>query len=186
MLVKHRIHVLVFKYFTQCVIKYIMEYADLDPTDHQIVTFLQEDGRMAFREMARRLSLSEGTIRRRYTAMVKNGFLHVLATGDPAGFGIKVDAITLVKTVPRAAENAAKTISAFEAVRFVGLAMGPADIVVESLHSSIDELYRFVSHTLPDIPGVSSCETIQVVKILKNTWDWHAWLKREPTKEVML
>lgn len=163
-----------------------MNYADLDPLDHQIVTFLQEDGRMAFREMARRLSVSEGTIRRRYNAMVKNGFLQVLATGDPAGFGIKVDAITLVKTVPRAAESAAKSIAAFESVRFVGLAMGPADIVVESLHSSIDELYHFVSHTLPDVPGVSSCETIQVVKILKNTWDWQAWLKRKPAKEVVL
>jgi Lrp/AsnC family transcriptional regulator for asnA, asnC and gidA len=163
-----------------------MNYADLDPLDHNIVTLLQEDGRMAFREMARRLTVSEGTIRRRYNVMVKNGFLQVLATGDPAGFGIKVDAITLIKTVPRAAESAAKTIVTFEAVRFVGLAMGPADILVESLHSSIDELYHFVSHTLPDVPGVSSCETIQVVKILKNTWDWQAWLKRKPAKEVVV
>lgn len=161
-----------------------MEYADLDPLDHQIVTLLQEDGRMAFREMARRLSVSEGTIRRRYNAMVRDGFLQVLATGDPAGFGIKVDAITLVKTIPREAETAAKAIAVLEEARFVGLAMGPADIVVESLHSSIDELYRFISQTLPAVPGISSCETIQVVRILKNTWDWQAWLKREPNEEV--
>jgi Lrp/AsnC family transcriptional regulator, regulator for asnA, asnC and gidA len=161
-----------------------MDYADLDPLDRQIVTLLQEDGRMAFREMARRLSVSEGTIRRRYNAMVRDGLLQVLATGDPAGFGIKVDAISLVKTIPREAEAAAKAIAALEEVRFVGLAMGPADIVVESLHASIDELYQFISHTLPDIPGISGCETIQVVRILKNTWDWKAWLKREPVEEV--
>ena len=163
-----------------------MNYADLDPLDHQIVTLLQEDGRMAFREMARRLEVSEGTIRRRYNAMVQDGFLQVLATGDPAGFGIKVDAITLVKTVPRKAEAAAKAIAAFKEVRFVGLAMGPADIVVESLHSTIDGLYQFISHTLPAVPGVSSCETIQVVRILKNTWDWQAWLEREPAEEVKI
>ncbi len=156
----------------------------MDTLDHRIISLLQEDGRMAFREMARRLEVSEGTIRRRYNAMVRAGAFQVALTGDPTKLGVKVDAVTLVKTEPRKAEAAARTIAQFENVRFVGLGMGPADIVVESLHFSNDELYDFITQTLPAVDGVLSCDMIQVVKILKSIWDWQAWLKREPKQEV--
>jgi Lrp/AsnC family transcriptional regulator for asnA, asnC and gidA len=158
-----------------------MDYANaMDSLDHGIVSLLQQDGRMAFREMARRLEVSEGTIRRRYNAMVQGGVFQVSLTGDPTKLGVKVDAITLVKTEPLKAESAATVIAQFQNVRFVGLGMGPADIVVESLHSSTDELYSFITQTLPTVDGVLSCDTIQIVKILKSIWDWQAWLKQYP------
>ena len=158
--------------------------ANLDPLDHDIVTCLQEDGRMAFREMARRLGVSEGTIRRRYNAMVRAGYFQVALTGDPTKFGVRIDAITLIKAEPRKAEQAAQTIAALESVRFVGLGIGPADIVVESLHPSIDELYRFISQTLHAVDGIQSTETIQIVKNLKTVWDWQAWLRQYPKETV--
>lgn len=138
---------------------------------------------MPFREIARRLDLSEGTIRRRYERMVEGGLLKVLATGDPRKFGIQIDTLTLIKTNPRTVESVARALSELEAVRYVGIGIGSADVVIESLHPSIDSLYRFLSNTLPAIKGVSSYETIQIARILKSEWDWKAWLKRSDVVE---
>ncbi len=161
-----------------------MDYTELDQTDRSIVSFLQEDGRMPFREIARRMDLSEGTIRRRYERMVEGGVLKVLATGDPMKFGIQVDTLTLIKTDPRTVEAVAEALSKLEAVRYVGIGIGSADVVIESLHPSLDSLYRFLTKTLPNIHGVSSYETIQIARILKSEWDWKAWLKRSDVQEV--
>ena len=161
-----------------------MDYTSLDQTDRDIVSLLQEDGRMPFREIGRRLNVSEGTVRRRYERMVEGGLLRVLATGDPMNFGIQVDALTLIKTEPRTVEAVAQMLSSLEAVRYVGISIGSADVVIESLHPSMDSLYRFLTQDLPSINGVSSYETIQIAKILKSDWDWKAWLKRMEEQEV--
>ena len=161
-----------------------MDYTHLDPLDRGIVSLLQDDGRMPFREIARKLEVSEGTVRRRYERMVEGGMLKVLATGDPLRFGIKVDAITLVKTSPGTVEKVAEELAKLEAVRYVGIGIGSADLVIESLHSSMDELYRFLTKTLPGFKGVSTYETIQIARILKNEWDWRAWMKRKELEEV--
>ncbi|MDX2007760.1 MAG: Lrp/AsnC family transcriptional regulator [Meiothermus sp.] len=161
-----------------------MDYTSLDQTDREIVTFLQEDGRMPFREIGRRLGVSEGTVRRRYERMVEGGLLRVLATGDPMKFGVKVDALTLVKTQPGKVESVAEALSGLEAVRYVGIGIGSADVVIESLHPSMEALYRFLTQVLPAISGVSSYETIQIAKILKSEWDWKAWLRRSDVEEV--
>lgn len=161
-----------------------MDYTSLDQTDREIVSLLQEDGRMPFREIGRRLNVSEGTVRRRYERMVEGGLLRVLATGDPMNFGIQVDALTLIKTEPRTVEAVAQALSSLEAVRYVGISIGSADVVIESLHPSMDSLYRFLTQVLPHINGVNSYETIQIAKILKSEWDWKAWLKRMDVQEV--
>ncbi len=160
-----------------------MDITDLDSLDRKIVAFLQDDGRMPFREIARRLGVSEGTVRRRYNRMVEGGLLEVVATGDPMKFGIAVDAVTLIKTRPGEAEAVAKALTQLDEVRYVGLGIGSADVVIESLHPSIDELYRFLSQAIPAIEGITAHETIQIVRIFKSTWDWRAWLKRQPALE---
>jgi Lrp/AsnC family transcriptional regulator, regulator for asnA, asnC and gidA len=161
-----------------------MDYTSLDQTDREIVTCLQEDGRMPFREIGRRLDISEGTVRRRYERMVEGGLLRVLATGDPMKFGIQVDTLTLIKTQPGRVEAVGQALSALEAVRYVGIGIGSADVVIESLHPSMEALYRFLTQTIPGIEGVSGYETIQIAKILKSEWDWKAWLRRTDVQEV--
>ena len=103
-----------------------MEYADLEPFDHQILTPPQEDCRIAFCEVARIQSVFDDTVSRQYHAVVQDGLLKVLATGDPNKIGNRVGARSLIKTLQRAPEVLARALAVCIVMRLIALATGQA------------------------------------------------------------
>lgn len=57
----------------------------LDDVDEAILRELQVDGRRAYREIARTVGVSEGTVRTRVKRLREAGLLRILAFVDPSG-----------------------------------------------------------------------------------------------------
>lgn len=146
-------------------------YAQLDTTDRTIVDFLREDGRMPYREIARRLAVSESMVRKRVNRLLDEGWMRILAISDPLQLGVPILATTYLKVSPRAVEEVTDSIARCRAVRYVAIGIGANNVVVESLHADNGELHRFIQREL-GLEGIISSETIQVVKIKKSVWDW--------------
>ena len=53
--------------------------------NREIIKLLQEDGRLAFKDIANALNVSEGTIRNRVQWMKEAGMLKIVALADPQG-----------------------------------------------------------------------------------------------------
>ncbi len=77
--------------------------ADLDPTDHQLIRLLREDGRRTFSEMAPLVGLSVAATKRRVDRMRELGVI--------TGFTVQVDATKL-----------GWAVEAFTEVRYAGSA----------------------------------------------------------------
>jgi DNA-binding Lrp family transcriptional regulator len=60
---------------------------DLDEVDSQIMASLQIDGRMSYREIARRLGVSDGMIRQRSRCLRDSGLMRVIADRVETGAG---------------------------------------------------------------------------------------------------
>lgn len=149
-----------------------------DQTDLDIVAELSEDGRRPFREIARKLGISEGTVRSRVARMQENGYIRILAVGSPAALGIAFNAMVLIRVKPLSISAAAEILAARHHVRFVGVTLGSADIAIQTLHNSFEELYRFVSKDLVEIiPDLISTETLQIARVLKSDWNWAEWFR---------
>lgn len=146
-------------------------YEQLDTTDRTIVDFLREDGRMPYREIARRIGVSESTVRKRVNRLLEQGWMRILAISDPLQLGVPILATTYLKVSPRSVEEVTDSIARSEAVRYVAIGVGSYNVVVESLHGSNAELHRFIQREL-GLEGIISSETIQVVAIKKSVWDW--------------
>ena len=56
----------------------------LDEINGQIIDILREDGRSSNASIARRLGMSEGTIRRRLNMLINSGIVKVNVILDPA------------------------------------------------------------------------------------------------------
>ena len=69
----------------------------LDHLDREILRNLQEDGRRAFREIARSLGVSEATVRTRFRRLQDSGILRILAFADPFRLGGSVLALVLLR-----------------------------------------------------------------------------------------
>ena len=152
--------------------------ADFDQTDLDIVAELSADGRQSFREIARRLGVSEGTVRGRVTRMQESGYIRIAAVGSPSALGIACNAMVLIRVKAQSIADAAEQLAALAHVRFVGITLGSSDIVVQTLHSSFDDLFRFVAEEIPRlVPDLISTETLQVARVLKSEWNWAEWFR---------
>ena len=146
-------------------------YRQLDPVDRRIVDLLREDGRMAFRAIARRLEVSESMIRKRVARLRKQGWFKILAISDPLQLGVPILATTYARVRPAQVEEVTERIVRHPAVRYLAIGVGGHNVVVESLHADNGELHEFLQAELGR-PGIVESETIQVVEIKKSVWDW--------------
>ncbi len=65
-------------------------HIDLDDTDQAIIQLLRQDGRMAYRAIARELDIAENTVRARVRRMEESNTMRVVAVTDieAAGYGM--------------------------------------------------------------------------------------------------
>ncbi|MBS3812943.1 Lrp/AsnC family transcriptional regulator [Candidatus Bipolaricaulota bacterium] len=155
------------------------DYTNLDEVDRKIVDYLREDGRMAYREISRRLDVSEGTVRKRVNKLLETGFIKILAVGDPLKLGVPVLAATIIKVSPGEQSEVGDQLADFDNVRYVALGVEANDLMVESLHRNLTDLHDFLANTVSALPGVRDLNTFQVVKIKKSVWDWSIPIREE-------
>ena len=148
----------------------------IDALDVAILEVLQRDGRTPFSTIARELGLPESTVRQRCKKILGSGFVSIVATGDPLRWGIAIEAIHLVRIDPLRLEEVAAGLTGMPDVRYLGVTLGGNRLIVESLHSSAEELHGFLAQRVPALAGVKEVETHQIVDNRKSVWDWRAWL----------
>lgn len=147
-----------------------------DETDLAIIAILQSDGRASFSAIARELELPESTIRIRTRKILDSELISITATGNPLKLGVPIDALCLVQIDATQASSVAENFSAMPEVRYVGVTLGGATIILESLHQDAQDFHRFLSLKLAAVSGVREVTTYQIVEIRKSIWDWQSWL----------
>ena len=152
----------------------------LDDLDQKIIVALETDGRRPFREIARDLGIAEATVRARVNRLITDGLIHITAVGDPLKLGVNVMSVILIKVKPGTVKETAEKIARYSNVRFVGTSFGAADIIIQTLHPSIEALHRFVTEELPGAAAqIVSTETFQLVDRVKSSWHWQAWFDQQ-------
>lgn len=147
----------------------------MDKLDRLIVSALTEDGRRPYREIARRLEVSEGVVRQRVAKMAEESLIRITAIGNlnKMGFGV---AMALIKVRPGTVDACAAALADYPSIRFVTILFGGADIAIQTLYTTLEELHVFVRNTLPnDIPDILSIETYPEVRTIKSSWNWSTW-----------
>jgi len=132
---------------------------ELDKTDILILHELQIDGRVSFRTIADKLSISDGTVRSRVNRMIESGFLKVSALIDPFFFKNSIIAQIGMQLESRTHIETMKKISALDGVLNVCNTAGEYDLFVEVFLESREKLNSFLFEVLPHIGGIKSTHT---------------------------
>lgn len=153
-----------------------LKHMRVDALDQSLIVALEDDGRRPFRDIARELGVSEATVRGRVARLKELGYIKITAVGSPLRLGLNVYAITLLSLQPGHVPAASARLAEYPNVRFVGNSFGSADIIIQTLHPSTQDLHAFIATTLPrDIPSITRTETFQLAEVVKSSWDWKAW-----------
>lgn len=143
---------------------------DLDEVDTKIVTALHADGRMSNTEVARRLGLVEGTVRKRIARLLRDGVIQFQAWVDPLKIGYDIYAIIEIQVHPPEIERVADRLSRFQEIAFLGIATGAFDIFAAAVFRSRTHLYDFLTKRLNQVPGIERTSTSNIIRIVKREY----------------
>jgi Lrp/AsnC family transcriptional regulator for asnA, asnC and gidA len=87
--------------------------------DSQLFQCLQADGRASYSALARKLGISEVTVRRRVARLIEDGVFAITAVADPRLLGLDQMAWTALSVHPRAASRVAEQLVGFPQVTYV-------------------------------------------------------------------
>lgn len=132
---------------------------ELDSHDRALITELQRDGRAPFVELARRVGLSEKTVRARVTALLDGDVIRVVALTSPRSLGFNAIAMVGLTTDPATpASDVARAIAAIEGVDYVVVTTGRFSVIVEVITTDREALREIIETKIGATPGVRSME----------------------------
>ena len=130
-----------------------------DKLDLKIISILREDGRTSNAGIARKVGVSEGTVRRRLKNLVQEEFIQVVALPDAAKMGNNSQALLGVQVDPDKVDVVADAIKSLPEVTWVAVTTGSYDIFAWATLPSAEALGIFLRAKVGIVPGVRRTET---------------------------
>jgi Lrp/AsnC family transcriptional regulator for asnA, asnC and gidA len=148
----------------------IDELGHLDEIDLKIIDSLRKDGREAFAQIAEQLDVSPGTIRQRYSRLLEQGVLKIVAITNPLRMGFKTMAMIGLRVDGAKLLEVAEQVSKLEEVIYLIITSGRYDIFAEVMCRDHADLLRFITEKLSRIDGVRESESFMHLKIIKEVY----------------
>jgi len=144
----------------------------LDETDRAIIAHLQYDGRMAYTEIAARLGISEGAVRRRVKHLTSEDMLQIVGIVEPKTLDWNAAGLIGVNVQAGTIDETAGAIAKFPEVTYLVMASGGYDLFVEVTCRDREHFVRFLNDKLQQVPGVTRTETFMILKMYKLSYRW--------------
>jgi Lrp/AsnC family transcriptional regulator for asnA, asnC and gidA len=142
-----------------------------DEVDESIMSLLREDGRLSNREVARRLNVSEGTVRQRLKKLEDANAIRMGVVVDPVKLGVGFAATVLLTVEPRCVEDVLDAFCKLPEAVYVATIMGPFNIFVSIATVDMPTLRRLIDAQIERCGGVERVEVRPMVSTPKH--DYH-------------
>ncbi len=140
--------------------------------DKRIVRVLQKNARTPNTEIARALGVTETTIRNRVARLLDEKQIGVVAVVNPDATEATISAFLEISLHPKDLDAVVDSLRARGEVRYLGLTLGRAQIIIEAFFRDHEHLLEFQTGVVASLPGVTAVETAIVVHVAKFSYEW--------------
>lgn len=141
----------------------------IDQTDKNVLDILMENARTPYLEIAKKLQISESTIRNRINNLEKSGVIKKYsAIIEPSKIGYSC-AIVGIDVRPEKFLQVAKKLTKFNNIKFVATSTGDHMLMIEVWMESASELRDFITSEIEKIDGVTKTCPAIINEKLKDT-----------------
>jgi len=142
---------------------------ELDDLDRRILNILQDDAKLPYAVIAKRMGISPSGVHKRVKRLMAIGAIKkFVATVDPAIFGKKLKAFIGISTLPGACGGVISRLFQRPEVMEIHEVAGEHDLFVKVIVEDTLKLNEIL-HEMDRIQGVSSTRTLVVLKTEKET-----------------
>jgi Lrp/AsnC family transcriptional regulator, regulator for asnA, asnC and gidA len=143
----------------------------LDELAVQIISELQDDARQSFREIGRKLKVSEGTVRNRVRSLMTAGALKITAQPDPSKLGLNFICMMCIEVKVGSAESVEERLINSPNVYYLCGCTGTYDIIGLFMFHNPSEFDGFVKNTIAKIPEIVRTSTFVVMHVSRSPWE---------------
>lgn len=127
----------------------------LDDTDRKIINLLREDSRRPFTEIAEKIGVSEGTVRKRVNCLKDEGVIKKYSVElDPSKLGYEMVSILGLGVDPQNLLKVVDQIREFDEVKWAAKSTGDHMIMAEIWAKDAEELSKIISEKIGQLDGV--------------------------------
>jgi len=142
---------------------------ELDAMDRKLLSMLQEDAKLPYAKLAKKLGISSSGVHKRIKRLIDAGVVRrFVAVLDPQVIGKKLKAFIGVSTAPGTCRDVIARLSKRPEVLEIHEVAGEHDLFVKLITDDTLRLNELL-HEMDKIPGISSTRTIIVLKTEKET-----------------
>ena len=142
----------------------------MDAIDRQIIAALNEDGRAANAKIAKKVKVSEGTVRRRLKKLTSDKTIDIVTVQDPQKMGYQSEVLIGVQVEPDMLEEVAARMAEFKYTTLVSITTGTYDVFAWATLPNAESLGEFIRDHVGKTPGVQRTETFVSLGVRKRTY----------------
>ena len=144
----------------------------VDRIDCQIIRLLQKDGRITNIEIARKLKVSEATVRTRMKRLIDGEVIQIVAVSNPIELGFRITGSIKIRVDIKKMASVIRELKKIEALWFIVQMTSGTGIYTEFVVRSMEELNALIMEKINPIKGVLDTETNLIMKFIKRRYDW--------------
>ncbi len=143
----------------------------LDELGQKIIGELQEDARQSFREIGRKLKISEGTVRNRVKGLVRSNMMKISAIPNPQQLGLNFICIMCIEVKVGTAEKVEHLLIQSPNVYYLCGCTGTYDIIGIFVFRTPAEFDVFVKNVIAIVPDIVRTTTFVVMHVSRSPWE---------------
>ena len=144
----------------------------IDAIDQEIIKMLQIDGRLTNTVIAKKLGISEATVRNRLTRLIEEEVIQIVAVSNPLKLGFNISGTIRITVDISKIDAITQELKKLAPLWFIVHCTGGSDIYGEFVARSIDELNELLFKKINQIEGVIRTDTSLILKFIKRRYDW--------------
>ncbi|MBW2337407.1 MAG: Lrp/AsnC family transcriptional regulator [Deltaproteobacteria bacterium] len=144
----------------------------LDQIDCQMIELLQRDGRISNTDIAKKIGLSEATVRTRLNRLINEEFIQIVAVSNPIKLGFKIVGNIRIHVEIKKMDRIIRELKKLKPLWFIVQTTGGTGIDTEFVVKSLDELNKLIFEKINKIDGVIKTDTSLFLNYIKRQYDW--------------
>lgn len=143
----------------------------LDKLGQNIIKELQDDARQSFREIGRKLDVSEGTVRNRVKSLINSDTMKISAIPNPEKLGLNFVCVMCIEVKVGAAEKVEQALIKSPNVYYLSGCTGTYDIIGIFMFRAPHDFDEFVKNVIAKIPEITRTSTFVVMHVSRSPWE---------------
>lgn len=139
----------------------------IDSIDKDLISLLELDGNQTSEKLAKQLSVSPSTIRRRMKELIKRGVIRIIAIPEPKQIGLPLIVIVAFQLFHEEINAFFKELGSRKEVKCLYATSGRYDAIGLMWFSSTEQLYYFMENEVGKIQAIKATETFICLHVEK-------------------